>query len=235
MNVQLTCALATCLALASCAQTQASEPDWNQMPSGGQAYVSKALASDDCSPLNDAVGFTKLMEDSTQEKTALYDYLQHEAIRRDCSAPSTDELLAEVMGVRAKDLEQLMSTPNDQNPLYHGPGCMGAVQSIDDYMQLQTVADEIQMLGVRALTVTAMMNTIPDAVGKTGTQDPSKTENVTVNVVSQLLNDRESFTRPRDGQKLDTGQQMSKMLVTQLIDLCVRDYQEAIDGPVSGG
>ena len=215
------------LAVASCAGTEAAEPNWDQLPAGGQAYVVDGMARNDCSPLVDAVGFTTLMEGSASEKSALYTYLQQEAAKRDCTASSTDELLAEVSKVPAKDVEQLMSTPDDENPLYHGPGCMGAVQSLNDYMQLQTVADDIQMLGVLALTVTGMLNSIPEAVSKDQTQEPSKTDNATVNVVSGLLNDREAFTRPKDGQELTQEQTMAKMLMSQLVELCVRDYQEA--------
>lgn len=166
---------------------QADEVSWGNLPEGTQEWISDAVAADDCEPIRVTREYVAIFEDDQETPSEAYVFLEDAYDRMNCDQLSADEQLKELfnMDIGVDDVERL-SAPKD-NPLYFGPGCIGTVRTLGAVREPRPQDDAEATLTRLYLASRALLDSLPDEVTKTGTREPTASEDAAMRAASALI------------------------------------------------
>lgn len=209
---------------------KADEVDWGNLPEGTVDYVSQAVEADDCVPVRNSYAYVSIFESDEQTPSAAYTFLHDAMDRMNCDQLSVDEQLDELLNpqISMDSLDGLIGT--DDNPLWSGPGCIGVLRVLD-LMRDPDPRDNFETtLAKTVLATDAVLRALPASVTKTGTKEPSQSEDVAMSIAA-------AFDQLGDAM-LDDGLDRAVALEGALDDLswlqtqmnvaCIAEYD---DGP----
>lgn len=170
------------LFMASCGGIPSGKDvDWTGLPDGTEQYLTSAVAREDCGPIRNVFDYIDLYE----ETPPAGGYVQSAYEYFDCSSLSIDEYFDRLVGTWPS-LGEVSEVPLERNPMYFGPGCIGLIGVVNALRQPPR-PDLEQELVRQALATQAILESLPDGVTKTGTQDPTPAEDAAMELAAATL------------------------------------------------
>ena len=165
----------------------ADEVSWGNLPEGTQEWISDAMASDDCGPIRVTREYVTIFEEDEEAPSEAYLFLEDVYDRMNCDQLSADEQLEELLNLDmgVDDVERL-SAPED-NPLYFGPGCIGTTRTLGAVREPRPQDDVEGTLARLFLASRALLDSLPEEVTKTGTREPTASEDAAMRAASALI------------------------------------------------
>lgn len=219
------------VALTACSNApEANDVEWGNLPEGTIEYVSQAVEADNCVPVRNSYAYVSIFESDKQTPSAAYTFLSDVMDRMNCDQLSVDEQLDELLNpqISMNSLDGLLGT--DDNPLWSGPGCIGVLRVLD-LMRAPDPRDNFETTLAKTILATdAVLRALPSSVTKTGTKEPSQSEDVAMSIAtafSQLGDALLDDGLDRDAALKSALDDLS-WLQTQMSVACIAEYD---DGP----
>lgn len=219
------------LVLVACSSgPTAEEIPWGNLPAGTQEWISAAIENDDCAPIRNAREYVGIFENDEEEPSQAYLFLQDTFERMNCDRLSAEEQLEELftMDLTVDDVERLTS-PED-NPLYYGPGCLGTVRTLGEASEPRPQDDLEGTLARLLLASNALLDSLPAAVTKTGTREPTQSEDAAMRAAAALLTLGDGLLSSDTVSETEFQDTISRLetLEAELNVACILEYE---DGP----
>lgn len=206
----------------------ASEVDWGNLPEGTEEYVSEGIEADDCVPIRNSYAYVSMFESGEETPSEAYDFLHDAMERMNCDQLSVKEQIDELANpqISMDALEALVGTTD--NPLWSGPGCIGVLRILD-LMSKPDPNDNFEtVLAQTVLATDAVLQALPASVTRTGSQEPSWTEDVAMSAAAAFdsLGDALLDETAGGATALETALDDLNTLYGDMRIACVLEYDE---------
>ena len=222
-------AAGTALLLTACSSgPSADEVSWGNLPDGTQEWIADAIEDDDCGPIRTAREYVAIFEEDEDTPSEAYVFLEDTFERMNCDQLSGREQLEELltMDIGVDDVERLSA--KEDNPLYYGPGCVGTIRTLGDVREPRPQDDIEGTLTRLYLASRALLDSLPEDVTKTGTREPTASEDAAMRAAAVLLDlgDGLLSDAPDSGDQVQDAITTLENLETELNIACILEYED---------
>jgi len=229
VKVTVIMAAGTVLLLMACSSgPSADEVSWGNLPDGTQEWITEAIEDDDCGPIRTARDHVAVFEEDEDTPSEAYFFLQDTFERMNCDQLSGREQLEELltMDIGVDDVERLSG--KEDNPLYYGPGCVGTIRTLGDVREPRPQDDIEGALTRLLLASSAILDSLPEDVTKTGTREPTASEDAAMRAAAVLLDLGNGLLSdsPDSGEQVQSAITTLENLEQQLNIACILEYDD---------